>query len=303
MIVICEGPDGAGKTTLIKHIYNWLSKDDDTTVVHHGPYKGVGEGEMARIYFSAMAPALTYGKHVIFDRSWISDPIYGKIYRNAETRVPLHHRRMLERAALSRGGVVVSCRPSLESCLQAFNSGREEYLDNDEQLEAVYDAYANWERNFNSMPLIHFNYDMATPDYVLKELSYHVHAGNPYGGGGEFMEGNTLVLCSKWRMANTKPNAVVIPYVNFTDDRPDAPATLICNEFERVGLQECDLYWVNVENTFGKPLDPKIVYEMKPSRIIAIGAQPMQWCKSNNINAEFLPQPGRGQPFNLGETK
>ena len=302
MIIIVEGPDGAGKTTLIKQIYEWLSKDDDTTVVHHGPYKGVGEGEMARIYFNAMSPALTYGKHVIFDRSWVSDPIYGEVYRGGQNRIPLHQRRMLERAALSRGGVMISCRPSFEACAEAFNSGREEYLDNEEQLKQVYDKYTAWERNFTSMPLIEYNYEQDTTQTILNELELH-QTQNPYGGGGEFMLGNVLVLCSKWKMATSRPCAVVVPYVNFTDMRPDAPATIIANEFERVNLVESDLYWVNVESTSGVALSTKIVHEMRPRRIIAIGSQPKQWCLSNGIDAEFVTHPGRGLEFNLGEVE
>ena len=127
MIVILEGPDGAGKTTLAKQLHTWLSASDDCAIVHHGPYEGVVSSELARIYFSSLLNALTYNKHVILDRAWYSEPIYAAEYRKVQSRISIAQRRMLERCALSRQGVVIYCNAPLDACAQVFST-RTEYV-------------------------------------------------------------------------------------------------------------------------------------------------------------------------------
>ena len=82
MIVILEGPDGAGKTSLSETLREHLQKSKMTHVVKHGPYNGISPEELCRIYFRSMSHALTYNDHVILDRCWLSEPIYGNVYRD-----------------------------------------------------------------------------------------------------------------------------------------------------------------------------------------------------------------------------
>ena len=107
MIIILEGPDGGGKTTLAETLRAQLQSNGMTHVIKHGPYKGVQSEDLCKIFFRSMSQALTYDDHVIMDRSWLSEPIYGNVYRKGENRVDMPRRRMLERVALSRGAVVV----------------------------------------------------------------------------------------------------------------------------------------------------------------------------------------------------
>ncbi len=96
-----------------------------------GPYKGMNTEDLCRTYFRGMTAALTYDDHVIMDRSWLSEPIYGSVYRKGDNRIDMPRRRMLERAALARGVVVIHCQPDFEVCMQTFKDRIEdEYLDN-----------------------------------------------------------------------------------------------------------------------------------------------------------------------------
>ena len=142
MIIILEGPDGAGKTTLSDKLRQILQQDRMTHVIKHGPYKGLHAEDLCKIYFRSMSQALTYNDHVILDRAWLSEPVYGNVYRNGQCRVDMPRWRMLERVALSRGAIVIHCQPSFELCEQTFTSrAKDEYLDTVKQLKAVYDEY------------------------------------------------------------------------------------------------------------------------------------------------------------------
>lgn len=299
MIVILEGPDGAGKSTLAQALYNALSGDDDTSLIHHGPYKGLESNELAKTYFGSMTSALTYNKHVILDRSWYSESIYGDVYRSGANRIPMIYRRMLERAALSRGAILVKCLPSLEACLEAFE-GRPEYLDSTAQLTQVFNAYHDWTFHRDDFPAVVYNRELEFNRETHKAILRYTPE-NPYSGGGRYAKGNVLVLCSKWRVAHVKPGAVVVPYVNFNETFEGTPSAsnVITTEFERQSIPEQDIYWVNVENTRGETLDSSIIEDMAPSHIIAIGAQPLQWCRANGVEHHHVSQPRPGQQFNL----
>ena len=184
MIIILEGPDGAGKTTLSESLRQRLQSSHMVHVVKHGPYKGVASEDLCRIYFRAMTPALTFNDHVIMDRSWLSEPIYGEVYRNGDNRIDMPRRRMLERAALSRGAVVIHCQPDFEVCAKAFSSRTEdEYLDNLAQLQQVYDGYETLAQR-TALPTIHYDYTQDSIDDVLDKL-HTLSIENKASGGGE----------------------------------------------------------------------------------------------------------------------
>lgn len=295
MIIILEGPDGAGKSTLARELYNVLSQEDDTSIVHHGPYKGVDGAELSKLYFASMLPAITYNKHVILDRSWYSEPIYADVYRKTESRITPSVRRMLERCALAKGAVVIYCRPPVEQCIEAFGA-RVEYLDSTTQLKAVAEKYDQWYDTFNGMPIFEYDYTQQSIDDVLEGLEFLSNPLNPYRGGGNFKKGNILMLCSKWKVQRVKRNAVVVPYINFNEHLNETPSasTVIANELEHLGISEHDLFWCNVEGPDGEVLDTRIIDDMQPSMVVAVGMAPLLWAKSHGIDAVSVNQPNRG---------
>lgn len=146
-VTIFEGPDGSGKSTAAQE----YARLNAARYIHHGPYKEVGDG-LARMFLESMLPALLGYQDVVLDRCWLSEPIYGRAFRKGQDRVGLARSRVLERAALSCGAVIVNCRPSWETCRDTFLSRRDtEYLENEAQLRAVYDEYDTFKSDLSEV--------------------------------------------------------------------------------------------------------------------------------------------------------
>jgi thymidylate kinase len=289
MIVILEGPDGAGKTTLAETLRQRFSLNKGMVhIVKHGPYTGVEPEQLCRIYFRAMSQALTYDDTVIMDRSWISEPIYGEVYRNGANRIDTARKRMLERAALSRGAVVIHCQPDFETCAETFEKRpNEEYLDDISQLEEVYNEYESLPL-ITSLPTVHYDYTRDTVDELLHKVET-VSIKNKASGGGAFKQGNILMLCDKGPRTNLRASAVVIPFINFLDN--DGPSRMLAESFEYEGVTEKELYWINTQTYQGTPTEPDFIKELKPSKIFALGNNAYTWALNNNVKAIKLPPP------------
>jgi len=290
MIIILEGPDGAGKTTLAEKLRQRLADDRMVHIIKHGPYKGLESTHLCKIYFRAMTPALTFDDHVIMDRSWISEPIYGTVYRGGANRIDLPRCRMLERTALSRGGIVIHCQPSFEACAKAFESRpEEEYLDNVKQLKEVYEEYEALQL-MTSLPVVHYDYEQDSIDDLLDKIEYvYFPRINKASGGGCFKEGNILMLCDRGPRTNVRESAVVIPFINFNDD--DGPSRMLADALTNDNITEDQVYWINTQTYQGVPTDPSFINKLKPSRIFALGNNAYTWALNNNVKATKLPPP------------
>jgi len=290
MIIILEGPDGSGKTTLAEKLRAVVSESPGNMMhsVAHGPYAGLDAEQLCKLYFRSMSPALTFDDSLIMDRSWLSEPIYADAYRNGISRVDMPRRRMLERTALSRGAVVILCQPDFEVCEQAFMSRKaEEYLDNVDQLRQVYNDYETLDLQTH-LPVVHYDYVHDNFQDLLARIE-KVRIDNKSVGGGAFVEGNYLMLCDKGPQMNVKSSAVVVPFVNFLDN--DGPSRMLSATLEQDNVPENMLYWANTQNAAGAPTSPDFIAQLKPRRIFALGNNAYAWALNNNIKATKLPPP------------
>lgn len=288
MIIILEGPDGSGKTQLADALRQRLQRERMVHIAKHGPYTGVNAADLCRMYFRTMTPALTYDDHVIMDRAWISEPIYGDVYRNGANRVDMPRRRMLERLALSRGAVLVLCQPPFENCAQAFASRqKEEYLDNLEQLKDVYEAYDSLGQGM-ALPLEHYDYTQDSVDGLLDRIKDR-SIDNKAAGGGCFNEGNILLLCDKGPRTNMRASALIVPFINFLDN--DGPSRMLAQTLEREGISENQVYWINTQTHQGVPTNPDFIKQLNPGKVFALGNNAYAWALNSNVEAIKLPPP------------
>ena len=76
MIIIIEGPDGAGKTTLAEQI----SRQTKYPIIHRTKPKN--EEEKKRM-MGEYLQTIRSGKNMIFDRCWYSEMAYGPVMRDS----------------------------------------------------------------------------------------------------------------------------------------------------------------------------------------------------------------------------
>lgn len=157
--IIIEGPDGAGKTTLIEKLSKHFEAKGSAVSVHaHGPYLGSKEITHQYLRSLEMASEGSDTSVVIMDRAWYSEPIYGNRMRGG-SRISAADLAYLEFKAAPLPTLVICCLAPVDDCVTAYKARRElEYLPNEELLRAVHQDYHDWFTRFYKLPKLLYNY-------------------------------------------------------------------------------------------------------------------------------------------------
>lgn len=172
-LTIFEGCDGSGKSTAAKE----YATRTGARYVHMDSAKNV-HSNYFRINVDAILPALLGYQDVVLDRSWPSEPPYGNVYRGGLNRLDLgttvgdHDAFILERIAMRCGAVIVYCDPGLGAIEKVWHTGREEMLDNIDQLRAVYHEYGNMA---TSLPVVTYNWQTDQRLTLLDDFRAPLH--------------------------------------------------------------------------------------------------------------------------------
>lgn len=291
-VIILEGPDGGGKSTLSGQLAVAFEKNGPVHKVHHGPYPGASGEDLMGYYLDAMA--LAHGNRtVIMDRSWISEPIYGKVYRNAESRLKTWQVRMLERVALGYNGMIVNCLPPLEKCIDNYKARKGvEMLDNEDQLSRVYAGYCVYT---SAVPQLGYDFRLNGSDddgvsYIMSMAeSSHFYGPNKGPGIGHFSPASVVLLGD-----TVNPNESVkffdrdLPFVTIG---ANGCSYWLTEQLEEFGIREDQLYWANVTRSDGAPLSYHWLFDLKPKAVIAMGHHAARWCNSFGIDFESTNHP------------
>lgn len=137
-LLIVEGPDGAGKTTLIKSI----TAKTKATVIHFDKPKP--DEDSFLMYLRVMVDALRDENEVlIMDRAWYSEIVYHAIMR-PDTAELLDKEQIitLELAALQLyQPLVIRCTAAFEVLRKRCDTRGEDYVAQATALKAISDMY------------------------------------------------------------------------------------------------------------------------------------------------------------------
>lgn len=267
MLLIAEGPDGAGKSTLIAELQKLCP---GSLVCHHGPFKGLDGEALAQCLLDAMAPALA-GKAVLMDRCWYSELVYGPVHRGA-SRLSAAQCRLLERVALVAGARIVICLPPFRECAKAFLSGRDEMLDGVEQLQEVYSWYCKLEPR---LPTAWYNYLVDRSEELFTRTN------------------NLPTVWPRAVLLGDQPNIRThaqefhhVPFVSFTQQ---GCSLWLAQQLEDAGIPESWLEWHNVLSPTGEALAPECLTPDTP--VIAMGTKALEWCAKNKVACQYFTHP------------
>lgn len=103
MLIILEGVDGAGKTTLATNLFDQLQPHAPTRVLHRGPMTG----DWLEEYELDLEDYWPHcGEHIICDRWHVGELVYGPVLRGI-TKLTPGQRAHVEKFLMRRGAVLV----------------------------------------------------------------------------------------------------------------------------------------------------------------------------------------------------
>jgi len=151
LVIILEGPDGGGKTTLA----NKLSIMTGYKIAHFSYPRT--QDDIDRMY-TMYVDALKSAGNVIFDRCWYSDMVYGPVMRDGAT-ITYPQMFELERLAARRGAIVVYCTDSKTALWQRAMRRGEDYVTSKEKFDAICDGYDVLFKSPHIVPIMKYTFE------------------------------------------------------------------------------------------------------------------------------------------------
>lgn len=139
-MIVIEGPDGAGKSTLAEAI----ADDFELAIRHTG---GPGPDKRHQTYNRLAAAVSGLGDPIVYDRFMMSESIYGRLLRkDVGSQFSAYEEGYVLRVLDALDCPVILCLPPLDVCLHNFEMDREAGDDQAnvrKQLPDIWKAYEN----------------------------------------------------------------------------------------------------------------------------------------------------------------
>lgn len=279
MLVLLEGPDGGGKTTLA------LEGLRDLHYQHNGPPPSKKRTDIFWWQLRGLMPLNAGVTDYVVDRSWPSDQVYHRFARRPNVFTPVIS-RMFERYLLSQSGVIVNCRPSYAVAYKTWRQRADigaELVRDDDQFAMIYEHYlmseALWRAN--GIPVLHYDY---TVDglMALREAIDDLDVGVAPEGVVGNPNARILIVGEQANVA-ANPLGPHLPFI-----APAASSRWITNELAVMGLREVDLCWVNAKTPTGAATDLHFDELRHVKVIVALGTVAQHWVQTRASLAHVI---------------
>lgn len=155
MIIIVEGPDGAGKTTLCEQL---LASIPGSTLKHFG---APATKEEALNYYKVYVDLLKNhdrSKVLIIDRCWYSDMVYGPVMRGTQEMSQEYADMLAGMVVACGGGMILYCTASVNTLWSRCKRRGETYIKDSSTLKLIHDKYEEVMKNcVHFLPMIRYD--------------------------------------------------------------------------------------------------------------------------------------------------
>lgn len=282
MLILIEGPDGSGKTTLSQN-----EVFDDFKYIHWGP----PETPDTNMFVRHMMGVKHITQPSVIDRLHPSEMIYGEVFRGRVDTDRLGQ-RMTERYLFSRQTVLVMCLTKYETSRDNWKKRAgdgDEMIRKEQQYKRVYDMYWHFK---SELPTVLHDYTRHPPSAT--RAAVEVARGAPNGGPGigNFEKGNILVVGEQCNVKGNPP--FLLPFIGLSGS-----SRFVTQAFEDAGIGEKDLYWINAIDCDGHLTSPEFVERLEPRRVIALGNIALSWCRGAGLEpiTNAIPHPAYWSRF------
>ena len=271
-IVILEGPDGGGKSTLAKKLPDMAGYQ---IVKTNAPRPGEN---LFKSYTDSLLAAVKSKQPVVLDRHYLGESVYGPLLRD-EDRLGRQGRDLIERLIAARGVRLVICSPPWVALVKGW-AGKDDLLKRQTQLRQVRQAYLGEARRLGLEV-----YDWTK--CALTGMSTHLTAlpSLPDGVTG-YHDADTLFIGERPGRRNT---AWDLPFHCLSDS-----ARYLWEALGQVeGWQERRGAWTNAWSVNGEARPLWIIVEALPvlRRVVALGNAAHRECVRQGVNDITVPHP------------
>lgn len=258
-LVILEGPDGSGKTTLAAEVARRLP----STRSAHNSMPGYDGQVLAQQNILSLLPPLLGLGSTTLDRCWLSERIYGEVLRNGVDRLAPFS-RMLLRTALSCDHLLVSCYHDVEKTWETVTGRQEvELIKKHDDLHRVHEEYTRSDFGDGLVKMLIDPRAMGlehTVKAILSSLEMLYDDGEQEtrrawrlaGLTGAFKHLRKKTIDRPVLMLSGGPTARSTrwPFIDFSRD---GCSVWLADRLEKMGVPETRLVWLNVHDLWGEP--------------------------------------------------
>lgn len=150
MIIIIEGPDGSGKTTLAEKI----SKQTKYPIVHRSQPK---TEEEKKLMMAEYLHTIRTGDNMIFDRCWYSEMAYGPVMRDSSV-ISYHEMYELEEMLAKTGAIIIYATGTKTALWERCQSRGEDYITSQDDFNAICDNFDKIMNAPHHIPVVRYEY-------------------------------------------------------------------------------------------------------------------------------------------------